>query len=154
MKIKLTWVILAVAGYFFVLDVLQDIREGETLSQWGVEALVFVAILGSLGYEIVQTFLMHRKLRTKEIELRSLKGHLADVVKVQLENWKLSSSESEVAWLIIKGFSFIEISSMRAVAEKTIRAQAVAIYKKSGTSNRSEFTATFLDDLLNERPRP
>ena len=53
MKIKLTWVILAVAGYFFVLDVLQDIREGETLSQWGVEALVFVAILGSLGYEIV-----------------------------------------------------------------------------------------------------
>ena len=103
----------------------------------------------TLGYEIYTTFRIGRQLDSKEIELESLKGNLAQVVKEQFKSWSLSNSESEVAWLIIKGFSFNEISAMRLVAEKTVRAQAVAVYRKSGTGNRSEFTATFLDDLLN-----
>ena len=102
-----------------------------------------------MGYEIYTTFRIGRQLDSKEIELESLKGNLAQVVKEQFKSWSLSNSESEVAWLITKGFSFNEISAMRLVAEKTVRAQAVAVYRKSGTGNRSEFTATFLDDLLN-----
>jgi DNA-binding NarL/FixJ family response regulator len=149
MNIRPTWVVLVTAGIFFIIDVIEDAAQGETYRQWGMEAIVFVAILLALAYEIYTTYSMERQLDSKESELQSLKGNLAEVVKDQFKKWALSNSESEVAWLIIKGFSFNEISVMRSVAEKTIRAQAGAVYRKSGTGNRSEFTATFLDDLLN-----
>jgi len=149
MNIRPTWVVLVVAGYFFVSDILHDVSEGEAFREWGLEALVFATILLALGYEIYTSYSMGRQLDSKETELQSLKGNLAEVVKEQFTKWALSNSESEVAWLIIKGFSFNEISAIRSVAEKTVRAQAGAVYRKSGTGNRSEFTATFLDDLLN-----
>ena len=121
MNIRPTWVVLVVSGYFFVSDILEDVAEGETYSQWGTEATVFAAILLALGYEIYKSYSMGRQLDSKEIELQSLKGNLAEVVKEQFTKWSLSNSESEVAWLIIKGFSFNEISAMRSVAEKTVR---------------------------------
>jgi DNA-binding NarL/FixJ family response regulator len=50
--------------------------------------------------------------------------------------------------LIIKGFSFFEIATLRNVTEKTVRKQATSIYKKANTANRAEFTAEFLSELI------
>lgn len=149
MKPRITWVVMAVAVCYFMTDIAHDIYENEPFIEWVWEALVFISILCALAYEIVISWKTNQRLQSTEVELRSLKGSLADVVKEQFQKWSLSNSENEIAWLIIKGLSFAEISILRSVNEKTVRTQASAIYRKSNTKNRSEFTASFLDDLLN-----
>lgn len=42
----------------------------------------------------------------------------------------------EIAWLMLKGYSFKEIAALREVKEKTIRQQASSIYSKSGSNNQ------------------
>jgi putative tricarboxylic transport membrane protein len=65
----------------------------------------------------------------------------------QMEAWGLSSAELEIGWMILKGLQFKEIAAARGTSERTVRQQAQSIYAKSGMSNRSEFSALFLEDL-------
>jgi putative tricarboxylic transport membrane protein len=77
--------------------------------------------------------------------------YLADVTKhidTEFARWTLSDTEKDIAWLILKGFSFLEIAEMRGRSERTIRQQAGAIYAKSGMRSRAELSAFFLEDLF------
>lgn len=69
----------------------------------------------------------------------------------QLAAWELSTSEKDVALLLIKGLSLKEIALARNTSEKTVRAQATSVYQKSSLSGRSELAAFFLEDLLAPR---
>lgn len=73
---------------------------------------------------------------------------LSAAIDEQLERWGLTRSEKEVALLLLKGLSIKEVAGVREVAEKTVRHQALAIYRKSGLSGRAELAAFFLEDLL------
>ncbi len=81
-------------------------------------------------------------------ELTELKKGVVSNINDQFRNWSLSDAEKEIAFLILKGFSFKEIASLRNTSEKTVRDQATKIYMKSGVKNRSELGAYFLEDLL------
>jgi DNA-binding CsgD family transcriptional regulator len=48
----------------------------------------------------------------------------------------------------LKGLSLKEIAQIRATSERTIRAQARALYAKAGLSGRAALSAFFLEDLL------
>lgn len=76
-----------------------------------------------------------------------IKG-LSESIDRQLERWRLTEAEKQVALLLLKGLGLKEIASIRGVSEKTTRAQATAIYEKSGLAGRSELAAFFLEDLL------
>ncbi len=151
MQINITRLVLSIAALFFVFDIIGDINEGDSITHWLGESFIFLIICISLFNEIRKSKQLSEKVTKYEVELKSLKGNLAEVVKAQFDEWKLSKSESEVAWLIIKGFSFSEISKIRKVSERTVRSQAGTIYRKSNNNNRSEFTASFLDDILNQQ---
>jgi hypothetical protein len=43
-------------------------------------------------------------------------------MQVQFERWSLSTAESEVALLLIKGLALKEIALLRATSERTVRA--------------------------------
>lgn len=77
----------------------------------------------------------------------TLRG-LADAIDQQLDAWRLSPAEKEVAFLLLKGLSFKEIATVRAASERTVRQQALAVYAKSGLGGRAELSAFFLEDLL------
>ena len=77
----------------------------------------------------------------------SLRG-LGDAIDRQFTRWNLSPAESEVALLLLKGFSHKEIASLRSTTETTIRQQGLAVYRKSGLRSRAELSAFFLEDLL------
>lgn len=81
-------------------------------------------------------------------ELKQTKQLLSETIRTQFLAWGLSKSEKEVGFLLLKGFSLKEISTLRGTAEKTIRQQASSIYKKSGVSGRHAFSAWFIEDLL------
>ncbi|MBY0275883.1 LuxR C-terminal-related transcriptional regulator [Candidatus Binatia bacterium] len=80
----------------------------------------------------------------------SLRG-LAEAIDRQLEAWRLSPAEREVAFLLLKGLSFKEIAAVRSASKRTVRQQALAVYAKSGLGGRAELSAFFLEDLLAPR---
>lgn len=77
---------------------------------------------------------------------------LSHAIDSQLSNWGLSTSEKEVAFLLLKGLSLKEVADVRHTTEKTARAQSTAIYSKAGLAGRSELAAFFLEDLLLPNP--
>jgi DNA-binding CsgD family transcriptional regulator len=66
----------------------------------------------------------------------------------QLARWSLTPAERETALLLLKGFGHKEIAALLGKSERTVRQQAVAVYRKSGLGGRAELAAFFLEDLL------
>lgn len=73
---------------------------------------------------------------------------LGAAIDAQFERWRLSVAEREVALLLLKGLAHKEIAEVRGTSEKTVRQQALALYRKAGLSGRAELSAFFLEDLL------
>ena len=69
-------------------------------------------------------------------------------ISSQFDRWNLTVSESEVAYLLIKGLSLEEIAGVRDSKPKTVRQHATNIYAKAGLRGRHELAAYFLEDLL------
>ena len=76
------------------------------------------------------------------------KKNFIDLISKQLISWGLTSTEQEIAVLLIKGLSINEIAEIRETSSQTIRHQASVIYKKSSLANRSQLSAYFLEDIL------
>jgi DNA-binding NarL/FixJ family response regulator len=49
---------------------------------------------------------------------------------------------------MLKGLRHKEIATMRETSERTVRQQALTIYKKAGLDGRTDLAAFFLEDLL------
>ncbi|MFC1742842.1 PAS domain-containing protein [Candidatus Riflebacteria bacterium] len=73
---------------------------------------------------------------------------LGEAISIQFKDWGFTRAEKEVGLLLLKGFSFKEIAKLRGTSEKTVRQQALIMYRKSGTEGRADFSAFFLEDLL------
>jgi len=84
------------------------------------------------------------------LQLRMHLDGLGVAIGQQLQQWKFTDAEAEVALLMLKGCSHKEISLLRGTSEATVRQQARAAYEKSGTKSRAGFCAFFLEDLLPE----
>jgi len=85
------------------------------------------------------------RYRTEASE--ALRG-LGEAIDSQFDRWALTPAEREVGLLLLKGLSHRDAASVRATSERTVRQQALMIYRKSGMRNRSELSAFFLEDLL------
>lgn len=121
----------------------------------------FVALFG-VFYLVRGSYILKRSLRREveksaQIESESRKWQntakmyidgLSEAIDVQLTSWKLTSSEKEIAFLLLKGLSLKEIAEIRNTAERTARTQSISIYSKTGLRGRSALAAFFLEDLL------
>jgi DNA-binding CsgD family transcriptional regulator len=87
-------------------------------------------------------------------ESRSLLNGLGDAIDAQFSRWNFTEAEREVALLLLKGLSLKEVAAVRATSERTIRAQAAALYAKAGVTGRAALSAFFLEDLLAPIERP
>jgi DNA-binding CsgD family transcriptional regulator len=81
-------------------------------------------------------------------EARPLLKGLGDAIDEQFTLWNLTEAEKEVALLLLKGLSLKEIAQVRSTSERTIRAQARALYAKAGLTGRAALSAFFLEDLM------
>jgi len=75
-------------------------------------------------------------------------GRLRAAMDAQMARWNLTEAEHQIALLILKGLSHKEIADVRQTSERTVRQQALAVYRKSGLSGRHALSAFFLDDLF------
>jgi len=144
---RVTWWLGAIA-FFFVYDIVRDVSNGEIDMHTFVEAMIFAVCTALLVVELRRNRRLRGRLAEAQAHSQRLSGEFADYVSARLAAWALSRSEQEIAWLILKGYSFAEIAALRSVQEKTVRQQATSIYAKSGCGSRNEFIAHFIEDLL------
>ena len=139
---------LAAIALFFVYDIVRDVRAGEIDLHTLIEGIIFAISTVLLFMELRRNRLLGGWLEQAQARSRKLSGEFVGYVGARLAAWGLSRSEQEIAWLILKGYAFAEIASLRSVREKTVRQQATSIYAKSGCRSRNEFIAHFIEDLL------
>jgi DNA-binding CsgD family transcriptional regulator len=144
---RVAWWLGAIA-LFFVYDIVRDVNAGEIDAHTFVEALVFAICTALIVAELRRNRRLRGRLAEAHAHSQRLSGEFAEYVNARLAGWALSRSEQEIAWLILKGYSFTEIAALRSVQEKTVRQQATSIYAKSGCGSRNEFIAHFIEDLL------
>jgi DNA-binding NarL/FixJ family response regulator len=143
---------------FAATDLALDLREGTTPSHLVVEGALLAAALGGLAWVVRHARSLAADLRTSRAEAARWRADVNDLVTgvagridEQLERWRLTAAEKDVALLLLKGLSHKEIAGLRDVNETTVRQQARAIYRKSGLGGRADLAAFFLEDLLGPR---
>lgn len=150
-------------------DLTIEYRRGVPLALQTFELLIFVSALagiafhwwqmmserrrsGQLGRELAEARAeAHRwseDARRWNQEAQDVLHGLGAAIDRQFDRWGLTPAEREVAILQLKGLRHRDIAEMRNTSERTVRQQALAVYRKSGLNGRSDLAAFFLEDLL------
>lgn len=144
------------------IDLANDSREGVTWWHLASEGIVVLAALVGLFFLMRDSFTLKRSLEDERnssalfrveaekwrMQSKKYLEGLSQAIDGQLTSWKLTNSEKEVAFLLLKGLSLKEVAEIRKTTEKTARTQSIAVYSKAGLTGRSELAAFFLEDLL------
>jgi DNA-binding CsgD family transcriptional regulator len=161
--------VLALVALLVGLDIYLDWDDGATLAHLSVE-LIAAGLAGVSSMALVwrlesarrQARLLTRDLAAAHADAAQLRADvehfrgesqqhargLGEAIDRQFERWGLSPAEREVALLLVKGLSHREAAEVRATSERTVRQQALAVYRKAGLNGRAELAAFFLEDLL------
>ena len=141
---------LAVAILFFAYDLVVDaLFEGEFgSSHFIIELIVFAGVSMALVVGARDLRLLRARLDRETRRNRAISGELANSIDDRMDEWRMTRSEKDVAWMVIKGYRFSEIAQARGVKESTCRLQATSLYAKAGVSGRAEFVAEILQPLL------
>ncbi|RMH17560.1 MAG: DNA-binding response regulator [Gammaproteobacteria bacterium] len=148
------------------LDLMTDISHGAKMDHVLKEGGIVLISLAIIIWLIIDIRVQSRKIRGLKQELEEIRHadrqpgpevieirrRFHDVVNQQFRDWKLTASEAEVGWLLLKGLSLKEVAMIRNTLEKTVRQQASSIYRKSGVSGRHAFSAWFIEDLMDDLP--
>jgi DNA-binding CsgD family transcriptional regulator len=139
-----------VAAVFFVGDAVGDLVIAPTSSHAIFESLVAAALVMGVIFGGLELRRALEKMRAQETALAVASGALYDVIRAQFAQWGLTAAEEDVGFLALKGLDVAEIADMRGSAQGTVRAQLTKVYSKAGVSNRAQFGALFVEDLLGE----
>ncbi len=139
---------------FFVYDLVYDALFEDAFPSYHffIELLVFIAVSAALLIGISDLVRLRSRLSREEQRNDMFSRALAQSIDLQMDEWKMTPSEKEVAWFIIKGYRFSEIAHARGVKATTSRLQATSIYAKAGVSGRSEFVAEIIQALMESIP--
>ncbi len=127
-----------------------------------IEGLLVIASAAAATSLILKLNRQHRALLTTKqqlhdantkmsqvsAEMDAARHKYSEVIQQQFDLWQLTTSEQEIALLMLKGLNFKEISVVRETKEKTVRQQASHIYAKAHVDGRHEFSAWFFEDFL------
>lgn len=131
---------------------------------WIGAAALLLIVLTAGGFVLARSAGRHRELAlirelddarvavaSERDKSREILGGLGEEIDKQFERWGLTAAEREVALLVLKGLRHKEIASARNTTERTVRQQALAVYRKAGLDGRTDLAAFFLEDFLPPR---
>jgi len=144
------------------LDLAEDYTEGAGALHLILESGVLLLAAGGIAVLLQRIYRSHASVRTLQHDLEQVRNEsrrwredsrillqgLGAAIQQQFARWALTTAESEVALLLLKGLSLKEIAALRATSERTVREQARSVYRKAGISGRPALAAFFLEDLL------
>ena len=163
-------VLFVLIATLMTIDVVLDYRRGgDPIGFQSFEGLVFISALAGIAFHWWQMTLARRRSERLDQELAEARDEvrrwsedakrwnqdaqgvlqgLGAAIDRQFERWGLTPAERDVAVLQLKGLRHKAIAELRQTSERTVRQQALAIYRKSGLAGRSDLAAFFLEDLL------
>jgi DNA-binding CsgD family transcriptional regulator len=136
------------AAVFFVGDAVEDLLLEPVTSLAIFEMLVAVALVMGVIFGALELRRALETMRAQEAALAVASGALYQVIRAEFADWGLTTAEQDVGFLALKGLDAAEIADMRGSAQGTVRAQLTKVYAKAGVSNRAQFAALFVEDLL------
>ncbi|MZH41644.1 MAG: helix-turn-helix transcriptional regulator [Nitrospinae bacterium] len=159
------FMLLFLSGTFFILiglDLFSDQSGGSTRTHLVLEGILLTISGVVFAFGVKQLSQARQKIEILTSNVEKLneekekwKGETNQLLaglSVKIENqftyWKLTPAETEVGFLLLKGFSLKEIGDIRSTKLKTVQQQSQSIYQKTGLASRSELAAFFLEDLL------
>ena len=145
-----------------VFDILSDLSESVSAMHLIEEAIAMAFSFSLMIYLIIQLRKQHEQLDDlkQQIEqsqqllekqseaLRRARNEYSQLIKQQFEQWQFTRSETDTAYLLLKGLSFKEIAEVRDIKEKTVRQQASNLYAKADLPGRHALAAWFFEELL------
>lgn len=149
-------------GVSMAVDTASDLAAGSGIEHLALE--IFTAALAMAGFGFMWRSMRGALRRAGELQV-ALDGTRADLrrwrgeaqellqglgaaIDRQFDRWGLSPAEREVGLLLLKGLALKDVASARKTSERTVRQQALAVYRKAGLAGRAELAAFFLEDLL------
>jgi len=143
-------------------DLLADLSHGADTDHIIKEAIIVMISILAIAWLLLGLRQQRFEIKSLQQELKTINSpkippkkyvlearkKLGNVVTQQFSEWRLTGSEIEVGWLLLKGLSLKEVAIVRNTQEKTVRQQASSIYKKAGVSGRHAFSAWFIEDIL------
>lgn len=168
LKKRAVWTLSVFGVLAFIGFLTLELSVGEeplTLARVAIEAFELLLIVGTAAVTalLFTQFRAHREEQAvlmEELARARSQGQawrekaqkhvagLSAAIQEQFAQWGLSPAESEVAMLMLKGFSHKEIARLRNAGEQTVRQQARVVYAKADVNSRHAFCAFFLEDLL------
>lgn len=162
------WVPIVISIAYVILaavHVRHEILSNSTKSHVLADVLLVTITAVSAAYlwrQLVTTFNAEQRVRRKlqqaerraekwEEQQHSLIQQFSSAIDNQFEQWDLTPTEKEVAFLLLKGLSMRAISSLRDSTPHSVRTQAHTIYRKADLGGRAELSAFFLGGLLPPR---
>jgi DNA-binding CsgD family transcriptional regulator len=166
------WLPVLLFGLIAVLmaaDVAIDFKRGGATAVESFEALIFASALAGIAFYWRQRVTERRRSQHLDLELAAARAEvhrwaadaqrwnqeaqevlqgLGAAIDRQFDRWALTPAEREVALLQLKGLRHKAIADLRQTSERTVRQQALAVYRKSGLNGRNDLAAFFLEDLL------
>jgi DNA-binding CsgD family transcriptional regulator len=138
----------AFALVFFFLDAGEELDRDPLGLHPISEALMALGL--ALGMVLVARSLLAslRRGRDQASALTRAATEFRLLVETQFDQWQLTKAEREVALLSLQGHEMDRIAALRGAAVGTVRAQLTRIYAKSGTANRAQLSAVFVQTLL------
>lgn len=82
-----------------------------------------------------------------ELEAREALAGMGAAIERQFVTWELTPAEQSVGVQLLRGLSHKEAAAERQTSERTVRQQALAVYRKAGVRSRAELSAFFLRGL-------
>ena len=145
--------VLLLIAVLMAIDVATDLHHGASLWHVVVETVAGAAAAAGAIYLLHGTVRLRRRLARQARDLSAYRVQadawqaqarkqvegLARSIDRQLDHWKLSAAEKEVAFLLLKGLSLRAIADLRGTGEKTVRAQSAAIYAKAGLAEINRY---------------
>ena len=159
---RLSMVLFALIALLMATDLTIEYRRGVPLALQSFELGIFVSALAGIGFHWWQLAIARRRSDRLDLELAQARADahrwsretqevlrgLGEAIDRQFDRWGLTPAEREVALLQLKGLRHKAIAELRQTSERTVRQQALAIYRKSGLDGRNDLAAFFLEDLL------
>ena len=159
----------ALIAVLMATDLTIEFRLGEPIGLQTFELVIFLLALAGFAFHWWQMTTARRRSQRLDRELAAARAEvtrwsadaqrwnaeaqhvlqgLGAAIDRQFDRWGLTPAEREVALLQLKGLRHKTIAELRQTSERTVRQQALAVYRKSGLSGRSDLAAFFLEDLL------
>ena len=166
---RTSMILFGIIALLMATDLTIEYLDGVSFALQSFELLIFLSALFGIAFHWWQMTSARRRSQELNRELAAARAEvgrwsadaqrwnkeaqqvlqgLGAAIDRQFDRWGLTPAEREVALLQLKGLRHKAIAELRNTSERTVRQQALVVYRKSGLNGRSDLAAFFLEDLL------